>query len=92
MAIERGRDARYARTGLTDMQRDQRILQLAAAGYPQRVIAKDLQMSQTAVCHILGRLHGNPRRVVSLGMCEGCWEDFPKVDLDASGLCPTCRD
>jgi predicted transcriptional regulator len=66
-------------------------LMLANAGYSQRAVGKYLGLSQTAVCHRLGAMRGNPRRVVVRDICDGCWEDFPKEQLDANHLCPQCR-
>ncbi|MDT5366636.1 MAG: hypothetical protein QOC62_1067 [Mycobacterium sp.] len=59
------REARYAQTGMTGLQRDQLIWDLRRRGWTQAKIAKYLSMTQPAVKYALDRLMGKPRRTVA---------------------------
>ena len=56
------REARYAQTGMTGLQRDQLIWELHRRRWSQAKIAKQVGMTQPAVKYALDRLAGKPRR------------------------------
>lgn len=86
------REARYAKTGLTGVQRDELILQLRRRGWAQHKIATHLGMTQPAVKYALDRLAGKKRNRTSYAMCEGCGRNFPKEQVNNDGLCEGCAE
>jgi AraC-like DNA-binding protein len=84
------REARYAATKLTPLQRKEYIRRLYNAGYSESQIAKAVGLSKSGTHWIIQDLKGKPR-VTTRVMCEGCWQDFPKTQLNDNGLCPDCR-
>lgn len=87
---KRDREAQYAATKLTPLQRREYIRRLYNAGYSERRIAEIVGLSKTGTHWIIEDLKGH-KRTTSRGMCEGGWHDVPLADLDHSGLCPKCR-
>jgi rubredoxin len=84
------REARYVQTGLSPAERDKYVWEQHHRGVSFQKIGDHLGMSKSACKYIFDRLSGTPRQSVSLDMCEGCWQDFPKSQLD-DNLCPDCR-
>jgi hypothetical protein len=84
------REARWAQTGLSPVQRDERVWELKHKGYSYAQIGKHLGMSKSACKYIFDRLNGHPRQTASIDMCQECWRDFPKRELGAAGLCSEC--
>jgi hypothetical protein len=86
------REALAARTGMTGYERDRLIASLDRKGWSQTRIAGYVGLTQSGVHRALRRLAGKPRSVsVGLDMCEGCWGDVRKDQLNHDGLCPQCR-
>jgi hypothetical protein len=86
------REARVTQTGATDLQRDEIVWELKRKGYSYAQIGKHLGMSKSACKYIFDRLNGHPRQTASIDMCQSCWRDFPKKQLNAAGLCSKCSD
>jgi hypothetical protein len=86
------REARYAQTGLTPVQRDQVIWEWHRRGVSYAAIGKRLGMSKSACKYIYDRLDGKPRQQIRYRMCEECLRTFPKDQLTADRLCSECVD
>jgi hypothetical protein len=82
--------ARYEQTGLSPVQRDERIWELKHKGYSYAQIGKHLGMSKSACKYIFDRLSGTPRIQKQSDACQGCWGDFYRDQLNAAGLCSEC--
>lgn len=85
------REARVAQTGLTLTQRDQVVRDLKHRGYSFQKIGDHLGMSKSAIKYIYDRLSGNPRQQRQSDMCQGCWGEFFRDQLNIDGLCSECR-
>jgi DNA-binding NarL/FixJ family response regulator len=87
------REALYERTGLTAPQRDQLIISLRRKGKTQEQIARATGLTQSGVHRAILRLAGKPRRTTaSYEMCEACWRDVPKDQINRDGICQGCAD
>lgn len=85
------REHRYVATGMTPLERDALIWALRRKGWSQAKIAHRLGMTQPGIHYALVRLAGKQRpQTQGLDMCEGCWQDVPRDQLDRDGLCGQC--
>jgi hypothetical protein len=83
----------YERDGMTAPQRDRLIMSLRRKGYSQAKIAARLHMTQPGVKYAIDRISGKARRPsVPMDMCEGCWADKPRNQLNVDGLCEACAE
>ena len=85
------READYARTRLTSLTRDQRILELRRRGMTQARIGQEVGLTQQGVHLALARLAGRPRRQPPRDVCDGCGASVLKSRLD-DGWCLDCWD
>lgn len=84
-------EARYEATGLTPATRLDYVRRLVAAGYSERRVAKALGVCNATAHHLVHEVRTGRKRVtVVVEMCEGCWQDFPRDQLNRDGLCPEC--
>jgi transcriptional regulator with XRE-family HTH domain len=86
------REDLFERTGLTAPERDKLILALRRKGKTQQQIARATGLTQSGVHRAITRLAGEPRRTTAYDMCEACWADVPKDQLNRDGLCQGCSD
>lgn len=86
------REARASQTGMTTVQRDRLILQLRRRGLTQAEIGRRVGMTQPGVKFALDRLAGKAREQRRLDMCDGCWEEYYKDELNGDGLCAECAE
>jgi hypothetical protein len=84
------REARYAQTRLTPVQRDKYIWEQHHRGVSYEKLGKQLGMSKSACKYIFDRLSGHPRQQRQSDMCQGCWRSFFRDELTA-GLCSECK-
>lgn len=84
------RESVAARLGLTPLQRDQLIWTWSHQGWSQRLIAKQLGITQPAVKYAIDRLSGKQRKRSQYGLCDDCGATFP-VDQLVDGLCSECE-
>jgi hypothetical protein len=85
------REARVKLTGMTDTARDQLIVKWHNAGHSFSVIGKQLGMSKSAIKYRYDAAAlGKPRVARQLDMCQGCWADFYRDELNDAGLCAAC--
>jgi hypothetical protein len=85
----------FERDGITQAQRDQLIWKLRRKGWSQARIGAhpQVRMTQVGVKYVCDRLAGKPRKQsVPMDMCEGCWADKPKNQLNHEGICPACAE
>ena len=85
------REARFALTGMTGVQRDQFVWDARHRGLSYAQIGAQLGMAKSAVKYIFDRLNGHPRQTTPMDVCDGCWRDLPKAQLNRDGLCEECR-
>jgi predicted nucleic acid-binding Zn ribbon protein len=86
------RESRVTQTGVTELQRDQLILDLKRRGWPLQKIANhpQVRMTKPGVHYALKRLTGQKRVQIKLDTCQSCWGDFPKNQLNSDGWCSEC--
>jgi hypothetical protein len=86
------RSSRAEQTGTTELQRDTLILALKKRGWTLKKIGQHPQVKMTApgVHYALKRLTGKQRVQTHLVVCEGCWCDVQRGQLNRDGLCPEC--
>ena len=83
------REARYALTKMTPVQRTDYVRRAVAASWSERQIARALGMAPSSIHYIVEAVKGRPHKTAQRAICAGCGRRFPVVQLD-DGLCQDC--